>query len=80
MKRILAILTVILLVIAAIWAKHLSFRVAGPLYALEKQLIMLIENKINRVQLRNKDDEMIPLANLINELVEKRLREEDKNQ
>ncbi|MBN2407260.1 MAG: hypothetical protein JXJ19_06145 [Elusimicrobia bacterium] len=73
LNLVLPLITLVLLVIAGIWANHLSFRVAGPLYALEKQLIMLIEHKISRVQLRNQDDEMIPLANLINELVEKRM-------
>ncbi|MFC2062136.1 hypothetical protein ACFLUV_06455 [Elusimicrobiota bacterium] len=66
-------IAVILIAAAVIWGKHLSFKVAGPLYALEKQLVMLIENKIKKVQLRD-GDEMIPLANLINELVEKRLK------
>ncbi|MEA3506491.1 MAG: hypothetical protein U9R36_03240, partial [Elusimicrobiota bacterium] len=58
--------------IAVIWSIHISSRVAGPLYALEKQLHMLLEGKIDQVQLRNEDDEMIPLANLINSLIVKK--------
>jgi hypothetical protein len=73
-------ITLILIIIATIWGKHISFKIAGPLYALEKQLNMLIENKTEKVQLRSSDDnEVIPLANLINELIEKRIKQEDKN-
>lgn len=70
----LLILTGILTVLAGLWGKHLSFRVAGPLYALEKQLILLIEDKISKVQVRDKDNEMVPLANLINEFIEKKAK------
>ncbi len=51
---------------------RLSFKIAGPLYALERQLNMINEGKINSVQLRSDDDELIPLAKLINEILSKR--------
>jgi hypothetical protein len=66
------LVTLIFIAIAVIWSIHISARVAGPLYALEKQLHMLLEGKIDQVQLRNEDDEMIPLANLINSLIVKK--------
>ena len=65
--------TIVLTLGALLWGRYLSFKVAGPLYALEKQIIMIIEGMIERVQLRDDDDELIPLANLLNELIEKKL-------
>lgn len=66
------ILTLILIAVAVIWSIHISSRVTDPLYALEKQLHLLLEGKIDQVQLRNEDDELIPLANLINSLIVKK--------
>ena len=69
---VLPLIGVILIVIAVVVAKKISFKVAGPLYALEKQLHLLVENKIDRVQLRSDDDEMVPFAHLLNELIMKK--------
>ncbi|MFH1414473.1 MAG: hypothetical protein ABIH89_00080 [Elusimicrobiota bacterium] len=69
----LPLVAVILIVVAAVWAKHISFQIAGPLYALEKQLNLLIAKKIKRVKLRREDDEIIPLARLINRVIDERI-------
>jgi len=74
---VLPLLAVVLIAVAVIVGKQISFRIAGPLYALEKQLDMLLHDKISRVQLRSDDNEMIPMANLINELIEKKFKKEE---
>lgn len=73
MNWALPVIAVILIVVAVIVAKHISFKIAGPLYALEKQLHMVVEDKIDKIQLRGEDNEMIPLANILNELIEKKM-------
>ena len=65
-------MTIILLAAALTLGNYLAFKLSGPLYALEKQIIMLLEGMITRVQLRDNDHELIPLANLINELIDKK--------
>lgn len=72
---VLPLIGVILVGIAVVVAKKISFKIAGPLYALEKQMHLLVENKTDRVQLRSDDDEMVPLARLLNELIEKRFKD-----
>lgn len=72
---VLPLIGVILVGIAVVVAKKISFKIAGPLYALEKQMHLLVENKTDRVQLRSDDDEIVPLARLLNELIEKRFKD-----
>ncbi|MGM0440963.1 MAG: hypothetical protein ACQEQC_00890 [Elusimicrobiota bacterium] len=67
----LPVIAVAIIIIALLIGKHISFKVAGPLYALEKQLHLVLEGKIEEVQLRNDDKDLIPLAKLINRLINK---------
>ena len=63
----------LIIVAAGIISKHISFKVAGPLYALEKQLRMLNEGLTDRIRLRSDDDhELLPVADLINSYIEKK--------
>ncbi len=64
-------IAVVIIIIALIIGRHISFKIAGPLYALEKQLYLVLEEKIDEVQLRNDDKDLIPLAKLINRLINK---------
>jgi len=74
---VLPLIALVLIIVAGILGVHISSRVTGPLHALEKQLNMLIEGKIDRVQLRSADNEMIPMADLLNRLIEKRIEKKD---
>jgi len=67
----LPLISVLLIVLAVFIGRHISFKVAGPLYALEKQLRMVLNGDLEKVQLRSSDDQLIPLAGLINEILDK---------
>lgn len=71
----LPLISLLLIVLAVFIGRHISFKVAGPLYALEKQLGMVARGEIDKVQVRSSDDELIPLADLINEVLEKKQEE-----
>jgi len=66
----------ILIFIAGMLAKHLAAQIAGPLYALEKQLDLVTKKRVSKVMLRRKDEELLPLANKINQLIEQRIKKE----
>lgn len=68
-----------LVFLAGIWAKHLASQVAGPLYALEKQIDMVIRKRVDKVMLRRKDEEMLPLAAKINKLIDERIKKTEEN-
>ena len=42
------------------------------LYALERQLRMILDGEIESVQVRSSDNDLIPLAGLINQVIEKK--------
>jgi len=65
----LPLAAVILSAVAVYVGVRLSLKVAGPLFALERQLTMIKEGEIESVQLRSDDDELTPLAKLINEVL-----------
>ena len=59
------------------WAKHLAAQVAGPLYALEKQVDLVSKNRVDKVMLRRKDEEMLSLAAKINRLIDERIKKRE---
>lgn len=68
---LLPAISLVLIAVAVFVGRHISFKVSGPLYALEKQLKMIAEGEIDKVQLRSSDDQLIPMAGLINEALQK---------
>ncbi|MFH1868795.1 MAG: hypothetical protein ABH843_07475 [Candidatus Omnitrophota bacterium] len=73
-KKINMVIMVVLpIALVSIWfmALELSHRIAGPIYRLEKELDKLLAGeKVSQIRLR-KNDELKPLADKINRLVNK---------
>ena len=73
----LPVVSLVLIFLAGMWAKHLAAQVAGPLYALEKQVDLVAKNRVDKVMLRRKDEEMLSLAAKINRLINERIKKRE---
>ena len=71
-RIILPLIGAVLILAAGFVGRKISFKVAGPLYALERQLRMILDGEIESVQVRSSDNDLIPLAGLINQVIEKK--------